>query len=137
VALPLARAALALARKSPAPALDALRPASPYERGRFIVPWLRGQAMLALGRGREAADAFRLILDHPGWEPGSPLFAVARIGLARAAAQSGDAVAARRAYEDFLVAWKDADADAPLLLQARAEHAKLGGTETAAAAKSR
>jgi tetratricopeptide (TPR) repeat protein len=133
VALPLARAAVALARKSPAQALEALRPAAPYERGRFAPYWLRGQALLALGRGREAAEAFRTIVDHPGWEPGSPVHALARLGLARAAAQAGDAATGRRAYEEFLTAWKDADPDVAILAQARAEYAKLERSEPAAA----
>jgi tetratricopeptide (TPR) repeat protein len=125
VFLPVARAALALARKSPATALDALRPAAPYERGRYLVAWARGQALLALGRGREAAAATKVILDHPGWETLSPFRPVALVLLARAATQSGDGGTARQAYEDFLAAWKDADSDLPLLVQARAEYARL------------
>jgi tetratricopeptide (TPR) repeat protein len=125
IALPAARAAVALARKSPAQALEALRPVAPYERGRYVPHWLRGQALLALGRGREAAEAFRTIVDHPGWEPGAPLHSLALVGWARAAAQAGDGATARRAYQDFLAAWKDADPDVPLLVEARAEYAKL------------
>lgn len=34
-------------------------------------------------------------------------------------------VQARRAYQDFLALWKDADADIPVLRGARAEYAKL------------
>ncbi len=132
--LPLGRAAIALARKSPAQALDALRPSAPYERGRYVVPWARGQALLALGRGAEAAESFRLILDHPGWEPASALRSLAHVGLARAAAQAGDTATARRAYEDFLTVWKDADPDVPLLAQVRAEHRKLDTARTGAAA---
>ena len=30
-----------------------------------------------------------------------------------------------RAYQDFLALWKDADADIPVLREARAEYAKL------------
>jgi eukaryotic-like serine/threonine-protein kinase len=125
VALPLARAALALARRAPAQALEAIRPAAPYERGNYPVAWARGQALLALGRSAEAADAFRVILDNPGWEPGSLLVPLAQLGQARAAAHSGDAATAGRAYDAFLAAWKDADPDVPLLAQVRAEHARL------------
>jgi eukaryotic-like serine/threonine-protein kinase len=32
---------------------------------------------------------------------------------------------AKKAYQDFLTLWKDADADLPVLKQARAEYAKL------------
>jgi hypothetical protein len=38
---------------------------------------------------------------------------------------SGDRAKARKAYQDFLVLWKDAEADLPLLKQAQAEYAKL------------
>jgi hypothetical protein len=36
-----------------------------------------------------------------------------------------DTAAARKAYQDFLALWKDADPDVPVLQQARAEYAKL------------
>jgi hypothetical protein len=32
---------------------------------------------------------------------------------------------AKSAYQDFLTLWKDADADIPILQQAKAEYAKL------------
>jgi hypothetical protein len=34
-------------------------------------------------------------------------------------------VKAKTAYQDFLALWKNADADVPLLTQAKAEYAKL------------
>jgi eukaryotic-like serine/threonine-protein kinase len=54
------------------------------------------------------------------------LGALARLGLARALAAQGDTEKARAAYRDFMDLWKDADADIPILRQARAESAKLG-----------
>jgi hypothetical protein len=51
---------------------------------------------------------------------------MAQLGLARAAALSGDVAKSRRAYQDFLALWKDADPDVPVLIQAKAEYAKLG-----------
>jgi len=38
---------------------------------------------------------------------------------------SGDTAKARSAYQDFLTLWKDANADIPILEQARAEYAVL------------
>ena len=38
---------------------------------------------------------------------------------------SSNATKAKSAYEDFLTLWKDADADIPILEQARAEYARL------------
>ena len=40
-------------------------------------------------------------------------------------ALQGDAGRAKAAYDDFLVLWKDADPDVPVLIQARSEYAKL------------
>jgi hypothetical protein len=34
-------------------------------------------------------------------------------------------VKAKRAYGDFLTLWKDADSDIPILVQAKAEYARL------------
>ncbi len=45
--------------------------------------------------------------------------------LARAAALTGDTARARKAYQDFLALWKDADTDIPLLNEAKQEYAKL------------
>ena len=50
---------------------------------------------------------------------------ISRLYLARALNMAGDIVGARAAYQDLLALWKDADPDMPLLLQAKAEYAKL------------
>jgi hypothetical protein len=47
------------------------------------------------------------------------------LGLARASALVGDTAKAAKAYQDFFALWKDADADIPILKQAKAEFAKL------------
>jgi hypothetical protein len=45
--------------------------------------------------------------------------------LGRTFALAGDQVKAKRAYENFLTRWKDADSDIPILVQAKAEYARL------------
>jgi hypothetical protein len=50
---------------------------------------------------------------------------VSKIWLARALAKAGDAAGARAAYQDAFGLWKDADADLPLLVEARREYAAL------------
>jgi hypothetical protein len=50
---------------------------------------------------------------------------MARLQLGRALTASGDTVKAKAAYEGFLNLWKGADADIPILKQARAEYASL------------
>jgi Flp pilus assembly protein TadD len=86
---------------------------------------LRGQAYLASHQGREAADEFQKILDHRGIVLNAPIGALAHVQLGRAYALQGNTVEARTAYNDFLTLWKDADPDVPILLQAKAEYAKL------------
>ena len=71
-----------------------------------------------------AATEFRKIIDHKGATWG-PRYAPAHVGLARAALQAGDSAGAKKAYRDFLALWKDADADIPLLIEAKKEYAAL------------
>jgi tetratricopeptide (TPR) repeat protein len=125
VVAPQVRAALALRRKTPLDAVAALRPALAYEARDFETPYVLGSAWLAAGDGLHAAAAFRTILDHPGWDPVSPLYVRARLGLARAERLEGDLPAARRDYQAFVDAWKDADPDVPILQAAKAESARL------------
>ena len=47
------------------------------------------------------------------------------IGLAGAAAIAGDTTKSRQAYQDFFALWKDADADIPILIEAKQEYEKL------------
>jgi hypothetical protein len=72
-----------------------------------------------------AAAEFQRIIDHRGWDVLSPLWPMAHLGLARAAALQGDVPKARKAYEDFFQLWKDANADLPIVIDARREYEKL------------
>ena len=54
-----------------------------------------------------------------------PIGALAHLQLGRAYVVSGDMTKAKKAYQDFLTLWKDADPDIPVLKQASAEYAKL------------
>jgi hypothetical protein len=49
-----------------------------------------------------------------------------RVHLARAYAAAGRTDEAKKAYEDAFTVWKNADADLPLLVEARKEYAALG-----------
>jgi DNA-binding winged helix-turn-helix (wHTH) protein/tetratricopeptide (TPR) repeat protein len=132
--LPTLRGQLALSRNDPAKAIDVLKAAVPYElgtpgNGEFspgLYPvYVRGEAYLAAHKGNEAAGEFQKILDHRGVVQNGPIGALAHLGIARAYVMQGDTVKARAAYQDFLTLWKDADPDVPILIAAKAEHAKL------------
>jgi serine/threonine protein kinase/tetratricopeptide (TPR) repeat protein len=110
---------------------DATRAAQLLEGNRFGIvanfwtQYFRGQALLKLNKGADAAAEFKKITDHRGWSPRSELYAPAYVGLARAATMNGDSASAKRAYETFFLLWKDADEDVPLLVEAKREYEKL------------
>ena len=131
--LPMARSALALNSGNAHPAIEALSPAAPYELGHTnedftfaLYPiYFRGQAYLAAKNGAGAAVEFQKILNHASIVGNEPIGALAHLGLARAYSLSGNTAKAKTAYQDFFTLWKDADSDIPLLIQAKAEYAKL------------
>ena len=142
--LPAIQSQLALDRKKPAAALNALQAASGNDLGQIAFVsnlsclyhiYLRGEAYLAAGQPSASAAEFQRILDHSGIVWNCWTGALAHLGVARANAlqsrttQGADADAARvralAAYKDFLAIWKDADLDIPILMQAKAEYATL------------
>jgi serine/threonine protein kinase len=174
--LPAIKGELALDANNPSAAISALASASTIEFGQFQFlnnlsclyhTYIRGEAYLSAGQGKEAAAEFQKILDHPGIVWNCWTGALAHLGKARANAlqagmgigshppvqnagrvrkpSSADSLAgapaphdeispaerdaarvrALAAYKDFLALWKDADADIPILKQAKAEYAKL------------
>ena len=86
--------------------------------------YLRGTVALNAGKGAEGAAEFQKVLVHKGRNWGT-LYSLAYLGMARGEAMAGDTVKAKRAYQDFLALWKDADKDAPYLTQATMELAAL------------
>ena len=127
VLLPMIGGLIELQRGHPGQAIELLQAVTPYELSDpgFAASFIRGQAYLRAGSGSEAAAEFQKILDHRGVGPTDLLYPLAHCGLARAHALEGDTAGARRAYQDFLALWKDADPDIPILQEAKAEYAKL------------
>jgi hypothetical protein len=142
--LPAIQAQLALKEKNPSEALHDLQASSQLELA--LIPfvlnisclypvYLRGEAYLAAGQGRPAAAEFQKILDHSGIVWNCFTGALAHLGVARANAlqsrttQGAESDAARvralYAYKEFLTLWKDADADIPILKEAKTEYAQL------------
>jgi eukaryotic-like serine/threonine-protein kinase len=108
-------------------AIQTLAAAQNYEDGPayFDTHVLRGEAYLAAGRASEAATEFRKYLSRRVTAAFSWYSPVAQLGLARALAAQHDTANSRTAYQDLFAMWKDADADIPILQQARAEYARL------------
>jgi Flp pilus assembly protein TadD len=136
--LPTLRALFSLNTPTPgaAAAIQGLQTASRYDLalgrvgfvGRFggLYPiYVRGLAYLAARQPAEAVGEFQRILDHRSMVLVDPMDAMARLQLARALALSGDTVKAKRAYNDLLTLWKNADPEIPVLKEARAEYAQL------------
>jgi tetratricopeptide (TPR) repeat protein len=115
-------------RGNAAQAIRALQKARPYELGQTLPFWpqyFRGLAYSKLGAATDAMAEFQTIIDHRSVSPAELAFPLAHVGLARAAALAGDVPKSRKAYQDFFALWKDADADIPILQQARREYQTL------------
>jgi serine/threonine protein kinase/Tfp pilus assembly protein PilF len=132
--LPTIYGAISLEEHDPAGAIEALRPAVPYD---FVLAevwpneppvypsYVRGLSYLQLHDGKRAAAEFQKLLDHPGLVGRSVTGALARLQLARAQQMAGDTAAALGSYERFLSLWQDADPEIPIYQAARAEYARL------------
>jgi serine/threonine protein kinase/tetratricopeptide (TPR) repeat protein len=131
--LPMARTATEMNRHDPGRAVEELSAAQRYECSQPIpqgiaplsVLYLRGYALLGAGQDKEAAAEFQKILDRPGIVLNSPIGSLAHLGLGRALAAARDVAKARAAYQDFFALWKNADAEIPILKQAKAEYTRL------------
>jgi eukaryotic-like serine/threonine-protein kinase len=127
--LPMIQAAVAIDRGQYAAAVESLRPAVRYEAAADFWPqYLRGQALLRLGRASESAAEFTRILEHRGQGAESVLYPLARLGLARVQAMQGDGLQAGKTYQEFLSVWKQADADLPPVLAAKRELGRPAST---------
>jgi hypothetical protein len=134
--LPSLRARIALNQGDSAKAVDLLQVALPYELsvprtsihanfGALYPAYMRGEAFLAEHKGTEAAAEFQRILDNRGIALSDPIGALSHLQLGRAYAIAGDKIKARSTYQDFLILWKYADPETPVLQKARAEYGKL------------
>jgi eukaryotic-like serine/threonine-protein kinase len=142
--LPTVQAQLQLGQQKPDLALNTLRAGLPIEYANtsfsdniscLYPTYIRGQAYLAARQGAAAAGEFQKIIDHNGIVGNCWTGALAHLGIGRAngllsTTSEGDQATvarkqARDAYRKFLILWKDADLDIPILKQAKAEYAKL------------
>jgi tetratricopeptide (TPR) repeat protein len=126
--VPVTGAAMAVRGRQSARALALLEAVRPYDHApaaEFWPSYLRGLAYLQAGDGGAAIAQFQAIIERRGKNITSPLFVLAHLGLARAAALAGSGERARQAYETFLELWKDADSNLELIGEARRELMRL------------
>ena len=123
--VPTIRAAIETNRNNPAQAIQLLQTASRFERYYPLSIYVRGLAYLSQRSGAEAALEFQKIIDQR-FNADNPLYPLAYLGMARAAALIGDRAKSREAYDHFFELWKNADSNIPIQQEARREYEKLG-----------
>ena len=134
--VPVLRSLFALRHGRPSESIERLQIALRYELaangldfnsylGGLHSAYIRGEALMAAHQYTEAAAEYQKIFDHRGIVRADPIGALVHLQMGRVLAASGDNVKAKAAYRDFLTLWKDADADVPILGQAKAEYARL------------
>lgn len=126
--LPSINASIELSHGNSSGALASLETAAPYDLagGLPLYPlYARGQAYLLAHNGNAAVAEFQKLLDHRAVAENFLTGSLASLQLARAYAMAGDTPKAKAAYQNFFHLWKDADADVPILNQAKTEYRKL------------
>ena len=130
--LPALRGLSALGHRDPEKALKALQAAIPNEIavpaidfnmsfGGLYPVYVRGLAYLAKQDGNAAVAEFRKIIEHRGMVFADPVGVLAQLQLARAYTLAGDSEKATATYQALLREWGAADADLPVMKQARTE----------------
>jgi tetratricopeptide (TPR) repeat protein len=89
-------------------------------------PYLRGLAYLKLKDSRNAIASFQNATRTKGlaYNTFTP-YALSYLGMGRAYAMAGDKPNAKKAYDVFFTEWKNADADLPVIAEAKKEYAQL------------
>jgi serine/threonine protein kinase/tetratricopeptide (TPR) repeat protein len=119
------RALAALAARRPQEAVSLLEPVT-FDSGYtdFVSIW--SIAKLQVGDDAAAAKGLAFLNSPEARVQLGATAAFAHAMLARVQARMGQVAEARQSYEKLFTLWKDADPDLPLLVEARAEFAKLG-----------
>jgi hypothetical protein len=126
--LPVSRALIEVGRGNYAAAREKLQPARPFELGYISSFWtiyVSGLSYLGERRPGDSSAEFEKILKRRSLSPASPLYPLAQLGFARAAAMADDHARSRTAYQDLFALWQNAYPDLPPLVQARQEYARL------------
>lgn len=131
--LPTVHAAIDIDTGRDSRAIAALAATAPWEQGTggtfiaYLYPaYMRGNAYLRQHDGKAAAAEFRKLVGQPGIMMNFITASLMYLQLGRAYDMAGEPAQARAAYRRFFTLWSGADADIPILEQARQEYAKLG-----------
>jgi hypothetical protein len=120
--LPILRAAVEYNREQPSKALDfSIRQIRESLSVRDIHPRIGLPEVASRSRSRGGVSKGRR---SQGGELG-PLYPLSYLGMARGFALTADAARARKAYNEFLTLWKDAEPDVPILIRAQKEYEGL------------
>jgi serine/threonine protein kinase/tetratricopeptide (TPR) repeat protein len=123
--LPAFNGLIALQANKPAEAIESMRASTTYDGADTGSMRIRAEAYRRAGQFQQAISEFQRILALRFFETGNFDMTIAQLGLARSYAGARDTANARKAYQDLLESWKDADPGIPLIEQAKAEYAKL------------
>jgi hypothetical protein len=88
-------------------------------------PFVAGVAAMRLRRYDDAAKSFQVLVDGRKTMGLTPFVGCIYVYLGRALAAGHHPADAKKAYEAALELWKDADADLPILVEAKKEYAAL------------
>jgi eukaryotic-like serine/threonine-protein kinase len=125
LSVPQARAWLAIRAGDAQGALALLERVRAHDAASYA-HYLRGLAYLQLKDARNAIDSFQNATRLKGraYINRSP-YALSYLGLGRAYAMAGNKRDAKKAYDAFFSEWKNADADLPVIAEAKKEYAQL------------
>ncbi len=125
LSVPQARAWLAIKAGDAQGALALLERVRAHDAASYA-PYLRGLAYLQLKDSRNAIESFQNATRLKGraYINRSP-YALSYLGLGRAYAMAGNKADAKKAYDVFFSEWKNADADLPVVAEAKKEYAQL------------
>jgi len=96
----------------------------------MISTYLKGLALLQQNDSNKAAAEFQMILDNRNLCVLSVIYPLSMLQLGRAKRLSDEITESKKAYQDFLSLWKDADSDIPILIKARQEYDELLKSES-------
>jgi tetratricopeptide (TPR) repeat protein len=119
------RALVALAERKPEAVVSLLEPVT-FDTANTDIVSIWSIAKLQLGDDPAAAKGLAFMTSRDSRVQLGASTAYAYAMLARVQARMGQVAEARQSYEKLFTLWKDADPDVPLLVEARAEFAKLG-----------